>query len=230
MPNWAFNSIKLNDKKDYEDLKKRFVSKDEKEEKFLDFQKIRPAIEPTDIEKDNRWYHDRCERWGTKWNSVSCEFFDDNLQIRFDTAWNPPVPIIKELAKLYDLEAWADEEQTTEIFYHLRSENGEIVEEDDETSYYGLMRCAREYDVVNNVLLSQITKLLQSYGKLTPELSDDFDDMCENRDYDLTEFKPHEFVDKIKEKIKKHNVVLPKDMNQDLKELLEAYDETSIYY
>ena len=44
------------------------------------------------------WYDWSLKNWGTKWNSYSVVFHGD--QIRMNTAWYPPGPIIQELARL----------------------------------------------------------------------------------------------------------------------------------
>ena len=58
------------------------------------------------------WYRWCLDHWGTKWNAY--ELHEDGPdQIRFQTAWSSPAPIITKLAKMYpDLEIehwWADE-------------------------------------------------------------------------------------------------------------------------
>lgn len=63
------------------------------------------------------WYGWCCEHWGTKWNSYGykedCPKFENNI-IYFETAWNPPKPVIDKLAKMFpDVtieHSWADED------------------------------------------------------------------------------------------------------------------------
>lgn len=63
------------------------------------------------------WYGWSCENWGTKWNSYGykddCPKFENNI-IYFETAWNPPKPVIDKLAKMFpDVtieHSWADED------------------------------------------------------------------------------------------------------------------------
>ena len=38
--------------------------------------------------------------WGTKWNGYDGRITDDGSTFTFDTAWSPPLPIIKKLAEL----------------------------------------------------------------------------------------------------------------------------------
>lgn len=45
-----------------------------------------------------------CEKWGTKWNASDPEITqncDTELFIGFETAWSPPIPVIKKLGKLF---------------------------------------------------------------------------------------------------------------------------------
>lgn len=43
------------------------------------------------------WYDWNCDNWGTKWNSYMCKF--TNKEIRFDTAWASPVPVLLEISR-----------------------------------------------------------------------------------------------------------------------------------
>lgn len=57
-----------------------------------------------------KWYDWSIENWGTKWNAYEiCATPDD---IRFDTAWSCPVPIVQALADHYIPFRWeyADED------------------------------------------------------------------------------------------------------------------------
>ena len=46
------------------------------------------------------WYDWCCENWGTKWNATSTYIVDDT-EIEFDTAWDCPVNIFKELSRQF---------------------------------------------------------------------------------------------------------------------------------
>jgi hypothetical protein len=48
------------------------------------------------------WYHWSIEHWGTKWNGRPHGFDEDGRELSFSTAWNPPYPVIDQLAKLID--------------------------------------------------------------------------------------------------------------------------------
>lgn len=66
--------------------------------------------------------------WGTKWNSRGFERIDNDT-IQFDTAWNDPVPIFKELFKKYqdrEIEIWFADEGIPENSGHIYKEKGSI--------------------------------------------------------------------------------------------------------
>lgn len=53
------------------------------------------------------WYDWSIANWDTKWNAYSCYTLEDNFNeleelsdIGFQTAWSPPINVIRELAKL----------------------------------------------------------------------------------------------------------------------------------
>lgn len=53
----------------------------------------------------------RCKFWGTKWNSYSFVWTGTD-EIKFDTAWDAPHPVIEKLAEILGCEIiheWADE-------------------------------------------------------------------------------------------------------------------------
>lgn len=64
----------------------------------FDFQSIIPMDEK--LNEGDGWYNWRVENWGTKWEGYDGRFNDDQSVFTFDTAWSPPLPIIKKLAEL----------------------------------------------------------------------------------------------------------------------------------
>ena len=64
----------------------------------FDFQKIIPMDEK--LLEGEDWYGWRVENWGTKWDGYDGRFNDDQTTFTFDTAWSPPLPIIKRLAEI----------------------------------------------------------------------------------------------------------------------------------
>lgn len=45
------------------------------------------------------WYKWSRQNWGTKWNASTCDI-SGNI-IEFETAWSPPLPILRKLSNLY---------------------------------------------------------------------------------------------------------------------------------
>lgn len=122
MPNWCSNKMIVSGKN--LDKFMDFISgKDDKGENLpFDFEKIvatpkelldTPSpIQDTVVAKANKdkfgvsdWYEWRLLNWGTKWNlaadSISVEKYDDRNEFSFDTAWNPPKPIVEKLSVLF---------------------------------------------------------------------------------------------------------------------------------
>ncbi len=76
-----------------------------------------------EIYRDNKakyghttWYDWCLENWGTKWNAYETEVVcdtEDRLEVAFQTAWSPPVPVYQDLAEKFpslDVSAyWSDE-------------------------------------------------------------------------------------------------------------------------
>jgi hypothetical protein len=52
---------------------------------------------------EKAWYYWRIEHWGTKWDleDGDYDFSDDGTTICFDTAWAPPVPVIRAMSRRY---------------------------------------------------------------------------------------------------------------------------------
>ncbi len=106
MPNWCSNKLTLiSADQDKIDEILEFVKVDTKRhdlEKIgigsFDFNKIVP--EPTLANTDD-WYWWRVKNWGTKWNASSCDYIYDDQCFTFETAWAPPEPVIKVLAKRF---------------------------------------------------------------------------------------------------------------------------------
>ena len=55
--------------------------------------------------QDDRWYDWRVQNWDTKWDCYDVEVVDpdpENLEIEFNTAWNPPEAICEALREKYE--------------------------------------------------------------------------------------------------------------------------------
>lgn len=128
MPNWCNNSLSLyNCKKPFEQVVKDYLTtitdEDDITETILDFTKIIPypkcIAETIHLWSGKRINHKKIEaakkrnlkecgyesfyewcvdHWGTKWNC--CSPFITDSGMGFTTAWSPPCPVIKALAKL----------------------------------------------------------------------------------------------------------------------------------
>ena len=95
MPNFCNNNITIHFKnlEDYESFLKLVQNNDN--QNIFDFSNI---IKITDIGSENKV-------WGTKWNSfnITSNKNKDSLELSyfFNTAWNPPIPIIKKIIEFY---------------------------------------------------------------------------------------------------------------------------------
>lgn len=62
------------------------------------------TMDDMDDTKGRNWYVWCRENWGTKWNAyefeVQCES-DSSIQMVFQSAWNCPLPVIEEMARLF---------------------------------------------------------------------------------------------------------------------------------
>lgn len=97
MPNWCDNKLTLSgDRKSLEMFRKKFLTDDGGQVKFLDnIKKCRKKIDP------NNWC---VENWGTKWDinlqdtTLEGDGNDALLTINFLSAWNPPDEALKVLS------------------------------------------------------------------------------------------------------------------------------------
>jgi hypothetical protein len=97
MPNWVANRLSMD-------------GKDERVQECLDFVRsidseggIRSDFDfnqiiPTTGEAD--WYSWGIKNWGTKWNATD-SYVSDSGDVCFNTAWSPPIPVIRKLAELF---------------------------------------------------------------------------------------------------------------------------------
>jgi len=84
-------------------------------DKFLEMDKVAEIArnkEPPDYSVKNGFnsggYEWRCKNWGTKWGIYDCELVIESLvqkngklQYRFNTAWSPPLPLIKAMSDMF---------------------------------------------------------------------------------------------------------------------------------
>jgi hypothetical protein len=153
MPNWSYNTLTASD-----EVLKQIV--DENGE--IDFNTIVPmpkelegTVSPnrdsTQEEKDksekliekygsNSWYGWSVANWGTKWNGVSDEPYEDgNGYISFRTAWEYPSEFIDSLSREFPNEEftveWEEEQGFGEVF---AIKNGKkVIKEEWDLPYWG---------------------------------------------------------------------------------------------
>jgi len=155
---------KLNDMSTHEEITKQRTPEEQQERDAL----IESLKEQNKKETGHEsWYEWCVANWDTKWNAYNCwsledsdMTLDDISNLGFQTAWSPPINVIRELAKLtgeslrmsyYD-EAWmfggvyyvnADESETDECYDDPKKCPEELYEELD-VQYY--LECMDEED------------------------------------------------------------------------------------
>jgi len=102
MPNWCNNDLFIQgDKQSISKLKEELlITRDDELE--LTFNNVVPM--PKGYEDTGEWYEWRYDNWGTKWDA--CDSYvssneDDEINIQFNTAWEPPIPFLYALANKY---------------------------------------------------------------------------------------------------------------------------------
>ena len=98
MPNHCNNKLTLENGEDILNVLNPYLIEATDNNYELDFQSIIPMDEKL-LEEDD-WYGWRVENWGTKWNGYDGRISEDGSTFTFDTAWAPPLPIIKKLAEI----------------------------------------------------------------------------------------------------------------------------------
>lgn len=156
MPNRCYNHLQIIGRKD--EIDKCLNSVKTKESAF-DFNAVIPV--PENI---SDWYTWKIEHWGTKWNAqpssgdiIVVERIPIGAEIWFDTAWDPPVPVLLELSKKFpelEFQLYFTEEWMREGLAQFK--NGE-------TLLYG---CANNVDLLSESLLGRQTPLQQAYRSL----------------------------------------------------------------
>jgi hypothetical protein len=97
-----------------------------------------------DITKDgyNQGGYEWCNNnWGSKWGFCNCEIIEDNeenLIVRFETAWSPIVPLITKISELLpNLRVeYSGEEESGDFAFDSTFEGGEMIEQIDRTDEY----------------------------------------------------------------------------------------------
>lgn len=98
MPNNCNNKLTLKSGGDILNILNPYLFKITDNNYEFDFQEIIPMDEKHLEGKE--WYNWRVANWGTKRKGYDGGISDDGSTFTFDTAWSPPLPIIKKLAEL----------------------------------------------------------------------------------------------------------------------------------
>jgi hypothetical protein len=98
MPNHCQNKLTLQNGGDILNVLNPYLTEATDDFYRFDFQKIIPMDEK--LLEGEEWYDWRVENWGTKWDGYDGRISDDGSAFTFDTAWAPPLPIIKKLAEI----------------------------------------------------------------------------------------------------------------------------------
>lgn len=108
MPNWTANSLKItaNTPKQTAKITELINRLNSGDETFLDglFEYFVPSS------KNDDWYNENINNWGTKWDATDLVIEDDNeknyIHLTFSTAWSPPETLYNKLTKQgYTVEA-----------------------------------------------------------------------------------------------------------------------------
>ena len=98
MPNHCQNKLTLQNGGDILNVLNPYLTEATDDFYRFDFQKIIPMDEK--LLEGEEWYGWRVGNWGTKWDGYDGRISDDGSAFTFDTAWAPPLPIIKKLAEI----------------------------------------------------------------------------------------------------------------------------------
>ncbi len=101
MPNYCTNIIMINGEAEILDVLAEFIKSDYGD---VDFNKL--IMSPVfgkiiDGLDSNSWCMDH---WGTKWNAKDIDVVrvnENELKIKFETAWSPSIPIVDKMAELF---------------------------------------------------------------------------------------------------------------------------------
>jgi hypothetical protein len=145
---------------DWEDLdkyKESYISDEEVHKRFnkLSEKDKEEATNLAKIYKDNldnygskTWYDWACRNWGTKWNASESSI-DNNGDIRFETAWATPHPVIRRLSEIFPTATFtvkfADEDIGNNCgSYQIKNGEDIFFEEGDEDFAYDVKGWSRE--------------------------------------------------------------------------------------
>ena len=106
MPNYVFHDMTITGP---QEERARFMQEcftDSDGGPQFDFNKMVPQPDFPEDEESGfppTWYKWRCEHWGDKWNAVDTAVVqgEGGIQLKFETAWSPPVPILERVAERF---------------------------------------------------------------------------------------------------------------------------------
>lgn len=114
MPNYCYNSLMIHgDRSELDEFYQKLIDNDDGEVRLLETFLPTPAElipEPTVLDNgtviqtmSDEQYAWCVNTWGTKWpeGDVEVDDFPTSINVRFFTAWSPPVAGIKAIAKLF---------------------------------------------------------------------------------------------------------------------------------
>lgn len=85
------------------------------------------------------WYDWNIAHWGTKWNAYNVKWNDEVNEVVFFTAWSTPMPIISQLAEMFENSVFVvhSEDAGCGFSYLIKCSDGVMWEaEDVEPEYY----------------------------------------------------------------------------------------------
>ena len=108
MPNHCFNALSISGpKKDLDSFEAFAVGKSpwlkDKEPQLLSCARFIPPPDEAVVKFDRVGYGWCCKNWGTKWGCyrITKIKMPRSLHYSFDSAWSPPLPVIKAMGKLF---------------------------------------------------------------------------------------------------------------------------------
>ena len=164
MPNWVINTIYLEGIGKRDEFYRTYVE-DGVEKKAFDFNAFIPEPKTEEecrskydgdryidiVDEDGKsknylmhddddkwfnWYKWHNDFWSTKWNACYTQILDDD-SVKFDTAWNAPDPIFRELSRKYPgvvIDIFCDFEMGES--YELKYLNGEQIDVQNVTLHF----------------------------------------------------------------------------------------------
>lgn len=118
MPNWCLNMIEIKgDKEHLENLKNKIAEGQNGPTNFMEY-----LIGLGDIPDDYQrgWYDYNCERFGTKWDisfsDLELKLDEESVLIAAESAWDPIIPFLSTLCKMYNVTASVFYEEPGEDF------------------------------------------------------------------------------------------------------------------